>query len=183
LVGDVADLLWEAEHPVIFAGKGVLAHRATEQLAALADAMSTPVTFPYDALGVIPTPHPLCAGMFSPWDGDPLATDLVASADMILAVGLRAGTETANYLTEHTKARIAHIGFDDKAADGLREGAIVSAVVDCRLFLEELVAAVRARGRRDSAAVRKEIAEYRLALKRGFEAIWDKYRDRNWELG
>jgi acetolactate synthase-1/2/3 large subunit len=178
LVADVADLLWEAEHPVIFAGKGVLAHRATEQLATLADAVSTPVTFPHDALGVIPTSHPLCAGMFSSWDGDPLATDLVASADMVLAVGLRAGTETANHLTEHTKARIAHIGFDDETAGGLWEGARVSAVVDCRLFLEKLVGMVRTQDLRDGAAVRKEIAEYRLALKRGFQAMWDKYRDR-----
>lgn len=178
LVADVADLLWEARHPVICAGKGVLAHRATEQLAALADALGAPVLFPYDAWGVIPTSHPLCAGSLRPWRGEPLVVDLMASADMMLAVGLRAGTEVANHLAGHTRARIAHIGFDDEADGGLWEGAAVSAVVDCRLFLEKLVAAARARGWRDDVAIRKKIAEYRLSLEHGFQAIWDEYRDR-----
>jgi len=177
LVADVADLLWEAEHPVICAGKGVLAHRATEQLAALADVMSAPVIFPYDARGVISTLHPLCVGSFTPWRDEPLVGDLIALADMILAVGLRADTEIANNLVRRTKAQIAHIGFDDETAGGPWEGAAISTLVDCRLFLEKLVAAVRTRGQRDGAAVRKKIAEYQLALQRGFQAIWDEYRD------
>lgn len=178
LVATVADLLWKAEHPVICAGKGVLAHRASQQLAALAEIIGAPVTFPYDALGVISTSHPLCAGMFSTWTGDPMAMELLASADLILAVGLRAGIESTNYLSQRTTAKIAHIGFDDETAGGLWEGAAVSAVVNCRLFLEDLVAAIRPRGLRDSTATKQSILEYRQALGRGFQAIWEEYRDR-----
>jgi len=178
LVASVANLLWEARRPVICAGKGVLVHRATEQLAALAETLGAPVTFPGDATGVIPTPHPLCAGSYSTWSGDPLTMDLVASADVVLGVGLRAGTEIVNHLARHTSAKIAHIGFDDESAGGLWEGAAVSAVTDCRLFLQDLVAAIRPRGRREGTAAKQQIAEYRQALGRGFQTIWDEYRDR-----
>ena len=176
-VTKAADLLWTAKCPMICAGKGVVAQRATDQLLSVADALRAPVTTPWDAVGAIPTAHPLWAGTFNPWSGDPLATDLMTSADVMLVVGLRAGTEISKALAEHTTAQIIHIGFDDATGD-LWDGALLSTNGNARLYLDALIVALQGRGRREDTAVEQRIATYHSALDRGLSSIWDSYRYR-----
>jgi acetolactate synthase-1/2/3 large subunit len=103
--------------------------------------------------------------------------ELLDAADVVLAVGLRAGTEITTCLTEGTSARIVHIGFDDRAENGIWAEAALSALTDCRLFLEQLAAATQTQGPRDGTAIRQYLAEYRRVVQHGLQSILDEFRN------
>ncbi len=78
--------LVQAEFPLLHAGGGVLASRASDLLVKLAEHLSAPVTTSFRARGVIPEDHKLCllAGSFG-------AMAAQADADVVLFVGGKFG--------------------------------------------------------------------------------------------
>ncbi|MGQ9585819.1 MAG: thiamine pyrophosphate-binding protein [Anaerolineae bacterium] len=86
LIERAADLLVEAEWPLLHAGSGVLRAGAWAEFVALAEHLAAPVTTSQGARGVIPEDHPLCAipGSFG-------ALGAQAEADLVLLVGGRMG--------------------------------------------------------------------------------------------
>ena len=112
----IAQLLMNAEKPVIHVGGGVLRDRASEALIALAEFLQCPVTHTLMGKGSIPDRHPLNAGMTGFW-GTPLANDLCRTADVILAVGTRlAEADSSSWDPRFTFAipptRLIHIEID-----------------------------------------------------------------------
>jgi thiamine pyrophosphate-dependent acetolactate synthase large subunit-like protein len=111
---------------------------------------------------------------------------MLAAADLILMLGIRAGTEVAADVAKQTKANIAYVGFDDprepepndEARGDAWPGAAVSSVADCRLFLEALLPELSGPVGGWGDAAREQIATYRQGLARGLEALWHEYRDR-----
>src|SRR5215475_6987058 len=87
-VGTIVDTLANAERPVIYAGGGVLAARASAELAALAEALDVPVAHSLMGKGCLREDHPLLLGMTGFW-GTPIANDKCRDADVLLAVGTR----------------------------------------------------------------------------------------------
>src|SRR5262245_34152558 len=80
----IAQELAAAERPVIYAGGGVLSGRATEALAAVAEALEVPVAHSLMGKGCMREDHPLLLGMTGFW-GTPIANDKCRTADLILA--------------------------------------------------------------------------------------------------
>ena len=87
-VGEAARLLSEARFPVILAGGGVVIGDAIEECRALAERLDAPVCSGYQHNDSFPGSHPLAAGPLG-YNGSKAAMELIAQADVVLALGTR----------------------------------------------------------------------------------------------
>lgn len=85
-----AKLLAEAKFPVILAGGGVGVAKGTAELKQLAEQLSAPVANSYLHNDTFPASHPLAVGPLG-YQGSKAAMNLIAKADVILALGSRLG--------------------------------------------------------------------------------------------
>lgn len=84
----IIENLVNANHPVVYAGGGVLLARASEELAALADHLQIPIAHSLMGKGVVSDENPLVLGMTGFW-GTELVNQTCLKADWIFAVGTR----------------------------------------------------------------------------------------------
>ncbi|MEM2812071.1 MAG: biosynthetic-type acetolactate synthase large subunit, partial [Candidatus Bathyarchaeia archaeon] len=111
-VEKAAQLLIEAERPVIVAGGGVIASNACQELVALAEFLPAPVATTLMGKGAISENHPLSVGMLG-MHGTVAANHLVQDADVLLAVGMRfSDRTTGNLKTFCPNGKIIHIDID-----------------------------------------------------------------------
>jgi acetolactate synthase-1/2/3 large subunit len=83
-----AELLLSAKRPVIVCGSGAKSSGAAAAVLALAEHAAIPVGCAHRGKGVIPEDHPLALGLCGA-EARRYANDVVASADVILAIGMR----------------------------------------------------------------------------------------------
>lgn len=140
-----AELLREAERPLIWAGGGVIAADASDALLAVATTLGAPVITTIEGRGAIPEDHPLCLG---PRTERQSLGPIIGEADVVLAVG----TRFQNYATRMWQLRIPapiiHIDADPSVI-GRNYPAEVAIVADARDALEALVAQLAAGGASD----------------------------------
>ncbi len=172
-IARLAERLARARRPVIAAGKGVLRNGATEPLAALAERLAAPVIYPQDAIGVIRDDHPWAAGFFALWSLSPFFTDLLKGADLLLSVGLRAGTATSNLLAGCAPAEYIFVNFGDEGTPP--PAASLHLAADPGPLLRALLAAP-ALGPREDSARRAALAAMRRAYREGMEQIAEEFR-------
>jgi acetolactate synthase-1/2/3 large subunit len=87
-----AKRLAAARSVVIAAGKGVMRRQAMRELSELAHKLQAPVVSAQDAIGVIAEDHAFFAGYFAHNRAHPLSARALEDADVVLGIGLRAGT-------------------------------------------------------------------------------------------
>jgi len=87
-VSDAADLLAEANRPVIVPGGGTMLSEAWDEVQELAEHLQTPVIPTFQSRGIIPEDHDLFVG-YAGWIGSSAGNELASNADVILAVGCR----------------------------------------------------------------------------------------------
>ena len=109
-------LLKGADRPVIIAGGGIKNSHGHETVLSLAEDLNAPVVTSPGHGDAVPYGHFLNAGQMGP-RGNPVATDLVKRADVILALGTRLGFNatfyTYDYLNE--RAKIIQVELDPTA--------------------------------------------------------------------
>jgi acetolactate synthase-1/2/3 large subunit len=158
----IVNELARAERPVLYAGGGVPGARATEELAAFAEALELPVAHTLMGKGCLPDNHPLLVGQTGFW-GLPIANELCREADLILAVGTRlAEANSSSWVERFTFAipptRLIHIDADE-AELGRNYQTELGAVADARLALVALAqAASQLTARRTATGLREKIA-------------------------
>jgi len=171
----IVDVLAAAERPVIYAGGGVLAARATRELAALAEALEIPVAHSLMGKGCLREDHPLLLGMTGFW-GTPIANETCRRADVILAVGTRlAETNSSSWDPRYTFAipptRLIHVDID-VAEIGRNFPTELGVVADAKLALGQLAALAQHRPRPARPGLREEIARARQAFAAHWAAQW-----------
>jgi sulfoacetaldehyde acetyltransferase len=87
-VDDAAKILSEAKFPVILSGAGVVLGNAIPDTAALAEKLEAPVCNNYQHNDSFPGSHPLAVGPLG-YNGSKAAMELIAKADVVLALGTR----------------------------------------------------------------------------------------------
>ncbi|KRW94003.1 sulfoacetaldehyde acetyltransferase [Paracoccus sp. MKU1] len=87
-VAEAARLLSEATFPVILSGAGVVLSGAIPDLAKLAERLDAPVCSNYQHNDSFPGSHPLAVGPLG-YNGSKAAMELIARADVVLALGTR----------------------------------------------------------------------------------------------
>jgi sulfoacetaldehyde acetyltransferase len=87
---EAADLLANAEFPVVISGGGVVMGDAVEQCKALAERLGCPVVNSYLHNDSFPASHPQWCGALG-YQGSKAAMKIIAKADVVLALGTRLG--------------------------------------------------------------------------------------------
>jgi sulfoacetaldehyde acetyltransferase len=87
-IAEAARLLSDAEFPVILSGAGVVLAGAIAQTVALAERLDAPVCSGYQHNDSFPGKHPLAVGPLG-YNGSKAAMELIAKADVVLALGTR----------------------------------------------------------------------------------------------
>ena len=112
-LGRVAELLAEAERPVILAGHGVILSRAEQELLQVAETAGIPVGTTLLGIGAFPVDHPLSLHMTG-FMGTGWCLKAVQNADLLMMVGMRVDDRVTAKLDEfapHAKHFI-HIDID-----------------------------------------------------------------------
>ena len=139
LVAGAAAALVAAKNPVFVAGGGVIISGACAELAALAELLDAAVASTVSGHGAIPDDHPLAVGVVGTNGGVDQTREVVASADLVVFVGCRAGSTTTEHGTVPGRGvPIVHIDVDPQAvgANYRYEAALVG---DARLCLSALL--------------------------------------------
>jgi acetolactate synthase-1/2/3 large subunit len=140
-----AELVLEAERPVIYAGGGILKADASDALREFADLTGIPVVTTLMARGSIPDSHPLCLGMPG-MHGNYTAVTAMQKADLLIALGSRFDDRvTGKVSTFAPGAKVIHVDID-KAEIGKVRRPEVGIIADCRLAIEALIETIRASG-------------------------------------
>ncbi len=143
-----AELIMNAERPVILAGGGVILSNATEELTKLAETIPAYVATSLMGKGAIPETHPLSLG-FVGMHGAKYANYAVQESDLIIAVGIRFSDRTTGRVSDFApNARIIHIDIDP-AEIGKNVDVDIPIVGDAKLILRELIKHVNHRKRKE----------------------------------
>ncbi|MGI6492176.1 MAG: biosynthetic-type acetolactate synthase large subunit [Peptococcaceae bacterium] len=112
MVQQAAKIIMASERPVIYAGGGIRASDAAEELLQLAETISAPVTHTLMGLGCFPGKHPLFLGMLG-LHGTRYANQAVTECDCLIAVGARFDDRVVARISGFAPgARVIHIDID-----------------------------------------------------------------------
>ena len=140
-VADAAELLSEAKFPVILNGAGVVLAGATQAVADLAERLSAPVCCGYQHNDAFPGSHPLAVGPLG-YNGSKAAMELIANADVVLALGTRLNpfSTLPGYGIDYWPKDAAIIQVDINADRiGLTKRVAIPIQGDARLVAEQLL--------------------------------------------
>jgi acetolactate synthase I/II/III large subunit len=139
-----AELIRNAQRPMILAGHGVIDSGATEQLRALVERAQIPVGMTLLGLGGFPASHPLNIGMMG-MHGEAWVNHAIQEADLLIACGMRFDDRViGSPATYALKAKKIHIEVDP-AEINKNIKVDVALVGDLREVLEQLLPRISAR--------------------------------------
>ena len=108
----LAEAIQKAEHPLIYAGGGVIISNAADELKELAEKTGIPVTTTLLGLGGFPETSPLSLGMLG-MHGTRYANYAVIECDLLIGIGARFDDRVTGKISHFApKATIAHIDID-----------------------------------------------------------------------
>jgi len=153
-IRQTAQLIAQAERPLLMIGHGVIMSGAYAEVRELAERTGTPVITTLLGISAFPQEHELHLGMPG-MHGEVHINKAIQTADVILGVGMRFDDRvTGNTATFAPRAKIVHIDIDP-AAIGRNVPVAVGIVGDARAVVEQLLTVVAPR---DCLPWRKEIA-------------------------
>ena len=166
LVREAAELIANAERPVLIAGSGVFYAKGQDALERFATATVIPVVVPIWDRGAVPGPAEHFLGVIGAASGGPR---LLPDADLVLMVGARVDYRIG-YGHPPTMAKGARVVRVDVDAEELRRGLEpdVGILGDVRSVLDQLSGEMRRRGARPHRAWLEEARR----RDRAFRARW-----------
>ena len=169
LVDKARAALRTARLPLLIAGRGVMTHTAGTELQALAESLGAPVICTEYAQGAIDQDHPLFVGSISEWTPNPMANELLAEADFVLAVGMRSKTLLTDILVEHGPAATILAALDEPGTLLPVPGLAAVVPADTRLFLSRILEHKDVFSGSADSAREARIVRHRQAYKKGLE--------------
>jgi acetolactate synthase-1/2/3 large subunit len=140
-ISEAADLLAQADCPIILAGGGVITSCASDEIVQMSDLLMAPVATTFMGKGAFPENNPLSLGSIG-MHGNPAANKLMGEADVLLAVGTRfSDRATANLDSFAPNAKKIHIDIDNAEINKNIE-IDVPIVADAKVSLKMLYAGV-----------------------------------------
>jgi len=156
-IAEAAKLLSEAEFPVILNGAGVVLSGGIDASVALAEALDAPVACNYQHNDAFPGSHPLAVGPLG-YNGSKAAMQLIAKADVVLALGTRLNpfSTLPGYGIDYwpREAKLIQVDINSDRI-GLTKKVSVAIQGDAKRVAEQLLAGLS--GKTGSAARREEI--------------------------
>jgi acetolactate synthase-1/2/3 large subunit len=165
-VAEALRLILKGKRPLILAGGGVIASDASEQLAALAEALNIPVYTTFMGKGALSAQHPLHLGIAGCW-GEYPATEAARNADVILAFGCRfsdihCSSWVPGYTYNIPPTKLIHVDLDPQEI-GRNYPTELGIVGDAREVLKQLLELVERQGaKRDRSQWNEEVDAWKL---------------------
>ncbi len=132
-----AQLIWEAERPFVYAGGGILAAGASDELREFVERIDAPAVCTLMALGALSSGHPnfiSLPGMHGSYAANMGMTD----TDLLIALGVRFDDRVTGRLAAFAPhAKVIHVDIDP-AEIGKNRAADVPIVGDVKRVLEKL---------------------------------------------
>ncbi|MCC7161570.1 MAG: biosynthetic-type acetolactate synthase large subunit [Anaerolineae bacterium] len=111
-IARAAEMINQAQRPLILAGHGVLLSGAMDELLAFAEKTNTPVALTLLGIGGFPAEHPQCLGMMG-MHGGVYVNEAIQNADLLLAMGMRFDDRvTGNLKTYSPNSKKIHFEID-----------------------------------------------------------------------
>jgi len=158
-IARAAELLSQAKFPVILNGAGVVLGGGIEASKALAERLDSPVCCNYQHNDAFPGSHPLAAGPLG-YNGSKAAMELIAKADVVLALGTRLNPFSTlpsygiDYWPKHAKI----IQVDINASRiGLTKNVDVAIQGDARQVAEQILGQLSANAGDDGREARRDL--------------------------
>ncbi len=143
-----AQLINEAKRPLIYAGGGVIASEAAEELKKFAYHIGAPVTLSLMGIGAYPATDPYYTGMIG-MHGTMTSSLAVTDCDLLIAIGARFSDRVICKASTFAKnAKIVHIDIDP-AEIGKNVPVLQSVIGDVKEVLKRLEKEVDKNGRKD----------------------------------
>jgi acetolactate synthase-1/2/3 large subunit len=132
-----AQLMWEAERPFVYAGGGIIAAGASEELRELVETLDAPAVTTLMGLGGLPANHPNFVSMPG-MHGSYAANMGMTHCDVLIALGVRFDDRVTGRLAAFAPhAKVIHVDIDP-AEIGKNRAADVPIVGDVKRVLARL---------------------------------------------
>jgi len=145
--GTIADMLIQAENPVMVAGAGIHRSGAYEGVQAIAELIGMPVATSYMGKSAIRETHDLSVGTMGVI-GQKIANDVIMGADVILAVGTCLAPDNSKMLSSRfinpEKQKIIQIDIESLNT-GWAFPVALGVVSDAQIALREIIDCVNSR--------------------------------------
>jgi acetolactate synthase-1/2/3 large subunit len=146
-IQQVAQMLREAQRPLIIAGHGVVLAGAEDELLALVEKGSIPVVTTLLGISTMPETHPLCLGMAG-MHGEAYTNLALGEADLIMSLGSRFDDRLTGKLSQFgEQAKIIHVDIDPVEVDKMVT-VDVAVLGDLKEVLPALIPHIEQRDRR-----------------------------------
>src|SRR5215467_865420 len=140
-VAQAAQLIAEAQRPLIMSGHGIILAEAYVELRAFAEKTNIPVITTLLGLSAFPETHPLALGMPG-MHGPAHVNRAIGTSDLIIGVGLRFDDRVSGKASEFaTHARLIHIDIDPSEMHKVKRAA-APIVADAKAALAALTEAI-----------------------------------------
>ncbi|MEQ8236579.1 MAG: biosynthetic-type acetolactate synthase large subunit [Syntrophomonadaceae bacterium] len=151
-----AEMINQAQKPVIYAGGGVIAANGADELKELAEKARIPVTTTLMGMGAFPGTNYLSLGMLG-MHGTRYANYAIGECDVLIAVGVRFDDRVTGKLeTFAPNAKVIHIDID-AAEIGKNKGVDIPIVGDVKEAIQALLPRIE---------VREELGEWHEMIAR-----------------
>ena len=132
-----AQMIWEAERPIVYAGGGIVAADAADNLRDLVEYIDAPAVCTLMGLGSMSSSHPKFISMPG-MHGSYAANMAMTETDLIIALGVRFDDRVTGRLAAFApRARVIHVDIDP-AEIGKNRVADIPIVGDVKKVLERL---------------------------------------------
>lgn len=133
-----AQMIWEAQRPLVYAGGGIIASGASEELRQLVELIDAPAVLTLMGLGGLPGSHPNFISMPG-MHGSYAANMAMTHTDLLIAVGVRFDDRVTGRLSAFAPhAKVIHIDIDP-AEIGKNRAADLPIVGDAKRVLRKLL--------------------------------------------
>lgn len=153
-----AELINEADSPLIIAGWGAIQSDASDLVIRLAERIGSPVVTSMMGRGVVPEDHPLSLGHVGR-RGRAAANDALSSCDLLISLGCRLTNLTLDDLKLNCK--IIQVDVEDKNFSALSSMKIKS---DVSLFIEAILPKVKSRPQHQVIKPKGDLLSHSAAL-------------------
>jgi len=162
-----AQMIWEAERPFIYAGGGIIAANASQELRAFTELIDAPAVCTLMGLGALPADHPNFISMPG-MHGSYAANMGMYHTDLLIALGVRFDDRVTGRLSSFAPhAKVIHVDIDpaeigkNRKADLPIVGDLKRVLPKLTSELRELAPALQAKNRAAREAWWRQIREWK----------------------
>ncbi|MCR5175943.1 MAG: biosynthetic-type acetolactate synthase large subunit [Anaerovibrio sp.] len=114
---EAAEVICQAERPVIIVGGGVVSANASKEVIAFAEHFDLPIVYTLMGIGGVPRSHKNVLG-FAGMHGKKAANNAIANADLVISLGSRFADRQTGNLSKYTvETKFIHIDIDPAEID------------------------------------------------------------------